>query len=45
MGYPLGLRGSEHNYAIIRQGIISRVDEEVLREHFFYIDASTYPWE
>jgi len=43
LGFPLGIRGKTRNFVIARQGIIARVDEEVLKEHFFFIDAQIYP--
>lgn len=43
LGFPLGIRGTERNYVIARQGIIARVDEELLLDHYFLIDASAYP--
>ena len=39
----MGISGKSRNFVIARQGIIARVDEEVLGERFFYIDASAYP--
>jgi S1-C subfamily serine protease len=43
LGFPLGIRGKTRNFVIVRQGIVARVDEEVLKEHFFFIDAQIYP--
>jgi S1-C subfamily serine protease len=43
LGFPLGIRGSSQNFVIARRGIIARVDEEVLKEHFFFVDVSAYP--
>lgn len=43
LGFPRGISGKARNYVIVRQGIIARVDEEVLEDGFFYIDASAYP--
>lgn len=43
LGFPLGLRGKSKNYAIVKSGIISRVDEELLTRKHFLIDSSVYP--
>ncbi len=43
LGFPMGISGRSKNFVIVRQGIIARVDEEVLEEKFYYIDASAYP--
>lgn len=43
LGFPKGISGKARNFVIVRQGIIARVDEEVLEEGYFYIDASAYP--
>ena len=43
LGFPMRISGKARNFVIVRQGIIARVDEEVLGEGFFYIDASAYP--
>jgi len=43
LGFPLGMRGLARNYVIVRHGIIARVDDEVLKDHYYYIDASAYP--
>jgi len=43
LGFPLGLRGSNRNYTIVKSGCISRVDSEILKKKYFYIDASVYP--
>lgn len=43
LGFPMSIRGKARNFVIVRQGIIARVDEEVLEDAFFYIDASAYP--
>ena len=44
LGFPLGLAGEERNYAIVRQGIIARV-QHWLKGHAstFMIDASIFP--
>jgi S1-C subfamily serine protease len=43
LGYPLGLRGGPRNRVIVRHGIIARVDEELLKQHYYFIDASAFP--
>ena len=43
LGFPMRISGKARNFVIVRQGIIARVDEEVLEDSFFYIDASAYP--
>lgn len=44
LGYPMGLVGNIKNYAILRGGIIARIDDEIIeKEHGFLIDASVFP--
>jgi S1-C subfamily serine protease len=43
LGFPMSISGKTKNFVIVRQGIIARVDEEVLEDGFYYIDASAYP--
>jgi S1-C subfamily serine protease len=43
LGFPMSISGKAKNFVIVRQGVIARVDEEVLEEGFYYIDASAYP--
>lgn len=43
LGFPMSISGKSRNFIIVRQGIIARVDEEVLEQGFYYIDASAYP--
>lgn len=43
LGFPLGLRGENRNFAIVKSGIISRTDDEVLKNKYFLIDSSAYP--
>lgn len=43
LGFPMRISGKMRNFIIVRQGVIARVDEEVLENGFFYIDASAYP--
>jgi S1-C subfamily serine protease len=43
LGFPMSISGKLRNFVIVRQGIIARVDEEILEDQYFYIDASAYP--
>lgn len=43
LGFPMSISGKAKNFVIVRKGIIARVDEEVLEDGFYYIDASAYP--
>ena len=43
LGFPMSISGKAKNFVIIRQGVIARVDEEILEDGFYYIDASAYP--
>lgn len=43
LGFPMGIRGASQNFVIARKGVIARVDEEVLRDHYFFLDVSAYP--
>lgn len=44
LGFPLGLSGVSKNYPLVRSGIISRVDKEIIREEkAFFIDAFVFP--
>lgn len=43
LGFPMSISGKSRNFVIVRQGIIARVDEEVLEDGFYYIDASAFP--
>lgn len=43
LGFPMSISGKLRNFVIVRQGIIARVDDEVLEDRYFYIDASAYP--
>jgi len=43
LGFPMSISGKSKNFVIVRQGIIARVDEEVLEDKFYFIDASAYP--
>ncbi|WKZ28898.1 MAG: serine protease [Patescibacteria group bacterium] len=42
LGFPRGLRGVSANYAICRQGIIARLDQECLNDGYFWIDAPVF---
>lgn len=43
LGFPMSISGRARNFVIVRQGVVARVDAEVLEDRFFYIDASAYP--
>ena len=44
LGFPLGEAGDERNYAIVRQGIIARVQDWLLgNARTFLIDSSIFP--
>jgi len=44
LGFPLGLSGRLQNFPIVRQGVISRCDKEILSsEKAFIVDASIFP--
>ena len=44
LGFPLGEAGDQRNYAIVRQGIIARVQHWLKgNAHTFMIDASIFP--
>ena len=44
LGFPLGLAGEERNYAIVRQGIIARVQDWLKgKANSFLVDASIFP--
>ena len=44
LGFPMGLAGTSKKYAVVRAGVIARLDEEVLEEEkAFWIDAAVYP--
>ncbi|MBT3231078.1 trypsin-like peptidase domain-containing protein [Candidatus Uhrbacteria bacterium] len=43
LGFPLGLKGAEKNYAMCRSGSIARVDDETLSNNLIYLDAPVFP--
>jgi len=44
LGFPMGIAGKERNYVIVRGGIISRLDEEIIKNDYqFLIDATVFP--
>jgi len=44
LGFPMGLSGIQQNYALVKYGIISRVDKEIIEQaKCFLIDASIFP--
>ncbi len=43
-GFPMGLSGLRKNYAIVRTGIIARLDEEIIdSEKAILVDATVFP--
>ncbi|MBU1033681.1 serine protease [Patescibacteria group bacterium] len=43
LGFPMSISGNTRNFVIVRKGIIARVDEEILDDGYYYIDAAAYP--
>jgi hypothetical protein len=44
LGFPMGIAGRERNYAIVRGGIIARLDDEIINsECKFLIDSTVFP--
>ena len=44
LGFPLGLAGDDQNYVIVKGGIISRLDDEIIkRQSAFMIDSNIFP--
>lgn len=44
VGFPMGISGSEKNYAIVRSGTIARIDQEIIGTiKSFLIDATVFP--
>jgi S1-C subfamily serine protease len=44
LGFPMGISGEEKNYAIVRGGVIARLDDEIIgTTHSFLIDALVFP--
>jgi len=44
LGFPMGISGREKNYVIVRSGIISRLDDEIIKtEQNFLIDSTIFP--
>jgi len=44
LGFPMGIAGEEKNYAILRGGIIARLDDEIIdKTNSFLIDAFVFP--
>jgi hypothetical protein len=44
LGFPMGISGKEKNYVIVRGGVISRFDPEIIKNDFqFLIDATVFP--
>lgn len=44
LGFPMGLAGVERKYAVVRGGVLARLDDEVIdHENAFWVDAAVYP--
>lgn len=44
LGFPMGLAGTERNYAVVRGGVVARVDREIINESKgFLVDCAVYP--
>jgi len=44
LGFPMGLAGKDKNYAIVRGGVIARLDDEITNsEYEFLIDSAVFP--
>lgn len=44
LGFPMGLSGKYQNYAIVREGTLARIDEEIIKaEKSILIDATVFP--
>ena len=44
LGFPMGIAGEEKKYVIVKGGIISRLDDEIIRStKTFLVDSSVFP--
>lgn len=44
LGFPLGLAGTEKKYAVVRAGVVARLDAEIVDEtKAFLIDSTVFP--
>jgi len=44
LGFPLGIAGKAQNFPCVKWGIISRIDEEVIKkDKSFWVDSSIFP--
>ncbi len=44
LGFPMGIAGREKNYVIVRGGIISRLDDEIIKtDQKYLIDSTIFP--
>ena len=44
LGFPMGIAGKERNYAVVRGGVIARLDDEIINNDYkFLIDAAVFP--
>ena len=44
IGFPMGIAGEEQNYPCVKAGLISRIDQEIIKNRkAFIIDSSIFP--
>jgi hypothetical protein len=44
LGFPMGLAGKIKKYALVRNGIIARLDDEIIKDEYsFIIDSTIFP--
>jgi hypothetical protein len=44
LGFPMGIAGAEKKYAVVRGGVIARVDEHIVQEtDSFLVDCQVFP--
>ena len=44
LGFPMGIAGEEKKYVIVKGGIISRLDDEIIKStKTFLVDSSVFP--
>lgn len=44
IGFPMGFAGEEQNYPCVKAGLISRIDDEIIKKkNQFIIDSSIFP--
>ena len=42
LGFPLGIVGRDKNFPIVRSGVIARFDDDILKNHHYYVDVAIY---